>query len=61
MFSRATSVIFGNADDKHGIVSIASSGSTAYILAWRTMQKWTISQDSQKVRQDRSLKTTDTG
>lgn len=49
MFSRATPAIFNNDDDKHGIVSVASSGSTAYVLAWRKMQRWSISQDSQKV------------
>lgn len=49
MFSRATTVIFNSDDDKHGVVSFAHSGTTAYVLAWRTMQKWSISQDSQKV------------
>ena len=49
MFSRATPIIFSSDDDKHGVVSFTYSGTTAYVLAWRTMQKWSISQDSQKV------------
>jgi nuclear pore complex protein Nup133 len=49
MFSRASPVVFVNEDDRNGVVSIASKGQDLYLLAWKTLQKWTISQDNQKV------------
>jgi len=50
MFSRASPVIFANEDDRNGVVSIALKGNELYLLAWRVLQRWTLSQDNQKVR-----------
>jgi hypothetical protein len=49
MFSRASPVIFANEDDRNGVVSIAQKGPELFLLAWRILQRWTLSQDSQKV------------
>lgn len=49
MFSRANSVIFANEEDRNGVVSIALKGSELFLPAWRVLQRWTLSQDSQKV------------
>lgn len=50
MFSRANPVIFANQDDRNGVVSIALKGPELFLLAWRVLQRWTLSQDNQKVR-----------
>jgi hypothetical protein len=52
MFSRASPVIFANDDDRNGIVALTSSGTDVYLLAWRILQRWTITQDIQKLAQE---------
>ena len=49
MFSRASPVIFSNEDDRNGVVSIALKGNELFLLAWRVLQRWSLSQDNQKV------------
>jgi hypothetical protein len=49
MFSRASPVIFANEDDRNGVVSIALKGNELFLLAWRVLQRWSLSQDNQKV------------
>ncbi|ORY21434.1 Non-repetitive/WGA-negative nucleoporin C-terminal-domain-containing protein, partial [Naematelia encephala] len=47
MFARATSAIFG-ANERSGIRAVASSESGTFLLAGKTVQKWTLSADGQK-------------
>jgi len=49
MFSRSSPVIFANEDDRNGVISIATRGSELFLLGWKILQRWTLSQDNQKV------------
>jgi len=42
-------VIFANEDDRNGVISIATRGSELFLLGWKILQRWTLSQDNQKV------------
>jgi len=50
MFGRATNVLFNGRDDRVGIAAVAGSGGNLYLVAGRTMQKWVLNPDGQRVR-----------
>lgn len=49
MFGRASPVIFGGRHDRFGIRSVASNGAEVYLMAQRSIQKWSFTSDGQKV------------
>ncbi|ODO05027.1 hypothetical protein I350_05639 [Cryptococcus amylolentus CBS 6273] len=55
MFGRASQVLFGTRYDREGVRSVASLGSEVYILASRSVQKWTFASDGQKFVQEYDL------
>ncbi|WVQ78640.1 hypothetical protein IAT38_000727 [Cryptococcus sp. DSM 104549] len=55
MFGRLSNLIFGAREDKQGIRSVEQYGDSLYLLASRTIQKWTISGDGQKFVQEYDL------
>ena len=49
MFGRATNVIFSGREDRIGITSVTSSRGSVYLVAGRTVQKWVLSPEVQRV------------
>lgn len=52
MFGRASPVIFGGKHDRFGIRSVASNGAEVYLMAQRSIQKWSFTSDGQKLVQE---------
>ena len=49
MFGRATNVVFPRNDDRTSVTAVASGSGVVYIMAGKTIQKWNISSDIQRV------------
>ncbi|OWZ65412.1 hypothetical protein AYX14_06233 [Cryptococcus neoformans] len=52
MFGRASPVIFGAKHDRFGIRSVASNGANVYLMAQKSIQKWSFTGDGQKLVQE---------
>jgi nuclear pore complex protein Nup133 len=50
MFGRATAALFILAEDRQGIAAVAVEGSNLWIVASKTLQKWQLGNETQKVR-----------
>lgn len=49
MFGRASPLIFGAKHDRFGIRSVTSNGADVYLMAQKSVQKWSLTSDGQKV------------
>ncbi|WVO24839.1 uncharacterized protein IAS62_006218 [Cryptococcus decagattii] len=52
MFGRASPLIFGAKHDRFGIRSVTSNGADVYLMAQKSVQKWSLTSDSQKLVQE---------
>ncbi|ADV23780.1 Hypothetical protein CGB_H0250C [Cryptococcus gattii WM276] len=52
MFGRASPLIFGAKHDRFGIRSVTSNGADVYLMAQKSVQKWSLTSDGQKLVQE---------
>lgn len=57
MFGRASPTIFSQTEDRQGITSVAAAGTDLLILASKTLQKWHLGNEGQKVGQSETWHT----
>ncbi|RXK40460.1 hypothetical protein M231_02293 [Tremella mesenterica] len=55
IFGRTTASIFGSREDREGVVAVTSSAGSVFMMAQRTLQKWALGAEGQKVSFDLTM------